>query len=30
MSQVVLENVTKVYENGFQAVQDLNLDIADG
>ena len=30
MSEVVLDNVNKQYENGFHAVQDLNLDIADG
>jgi multiple sugar transport system ATP-binding protein len=29
MAQVVLEDVNKVYENGFHAVQDLNLEIAD-
>ena len=30
MSEVVLEKVTKVYENGFQAVTDLDLNIEDG
>ena len=30
MAQVTLENVNKVYENGFQAVYDLDLDIHDG
>ena len=30
MADVKLENVNKVYENGFHAVHDLNLDIADG
>ena len=30
MAGVVLEGVTKEYPNGFQAVKDLNLDIADG
>ena len=30
MARVVLENIEKVYENGYHAVSDLNLDIADG
>ena len=30
MATVSLENVNKVYENGFHAVKDINLDIADG
>ena len=30
MADVKLENVNKVYENGFHAVHDLNLDITDG
>ena len=30
MAPVTLENVTKVYPNGFQAVTDLSLDIEDG
>jgi multiple sugar transport system ATP-binding protein len=30
MAQVAFKNVEKVYENGFHAVHDLNLDIADG
>ncbi len=30
MAEVALENVTKRYPNGFQAVTDLNLNIADG
>jgi multiple sugar transport system ATP-binding protein len=30
VADVKLENVNKVYENGFHAVHDLNLDIADG
>ncbi|MEX2659229.1 MAG: sn-glycerol-3-phosphate ABC transporter ATP-binding protein UgpC [Acidimicrobiales bacterium] len=30
MADVKLEDVNKVYENGFHAVHDLNLDIADG
>ena len=30
MADVVLEDVTKVYSNGFQAVTDVSLDIADG
>ena len=29
MATVVLENVNKVYENGFQAIHDLSLEIAD-
>jgi len=30
MAQVVLENISKVYPNGFQAVTDLTLSIEDG
>ncbi|CAN5584897.1 ABC transporter ATP-binding protein [soil metagenome] len=30
MATVMLENVNKVYENGFHAIHDLTLDIADG
>jgi multiple sugar transport system ATP-binding protein len=30
MAPVSMENVNKVYENGFHAVKDMNLDIADG
>jgi multiple sugar transport system ATP-binding protein len=30
MATVVLENVNKVYENGFHAVHDLDIDIKDG
>ncbi len=30
MATVSLENVNKVYENGFHAVKDFNLNIADG
>jgi multiple sugar transport system ATP-binding protein len=30
MAEVVLDKVNKQYENGFHAVQDLDLDIADG
>ncbi|MEJ7720770.1 MAG: sn-glycerol-3-phosphate ABC transporter ATP-binding protein UgpC [Ilumatobacteraceae bacterium] len=30
MATVTLEGVNKVYENGFHAIHDLNLDIADG
>jgi multiple sugar transport system ATP-binding protein len=29
MATVTLDNVNKVYENGFHAIHDLNLDIAD-
>jgi multiple sugar transport system ATP-binding protein len=29
MATVVLENVNKVYDNGFHAIHDLNLEIAD-
>jgi multiple sugar transport system ATP-binding protein len=30
MARVVLDRVNKVYDNGFQAIHDLSLDIADG
>ena len=30
MAQVVLDKVNKRYDNGFHAVQDLDLDVADG
>jgi multiple sugar transport system ATP-binding protein len=30
MATVTLDSVNKVYENGFHAIHDLNLDIADG
>ena len=30
MAKVSFENVEKKYPNGFHAVQDLNLEIADG
>jgi multiple sugar transport system ATP-binding protein len=30
MATVVLENVNKVYDNGFHAIHDLSLDIANG
>ena len=30
MADVVLDGITKIYENGFEAVSDLDLDIADG
>jgi multiple sugar transport system ATP-binding protein len=30
MASVVLSHIDKTYDNGFQAVQDLNLEIADG
>jgi len=30
MATVVLDDVNKVYENGFHAIHDLSLDIADG
>ena len=30
MAEVVLDKVNKQYENGFHAVRDLDLDIADG
>ena len=30
MAEVVLDKVNKQYENGFHAVKDLDIDIADG
>ena len=30
MAPITLDKVTKVYPNGFEAVHDLNLDVADG
>jgi multiple sugar transport system ATP-binding protein len=30
MSTVVLEGINKIYDNGFHAIHDLDLDIADG
>jgi multiple sugar transport system ATP-binding protein len=30
MAQIQLEHITKRYDDGFEAVKDLNLDIADG
>src|SRR5690606_12401523 len=30
MANVVLDSVNKIYDNGFQAIHDLSLDIADG
>jgi len=30
MAEVVLKGIEKVYDNGFHAVHDLNLDVADG
>ena len=30
MAEVVLDKVNKQYENGFHAVHDLSIDIADG
>src|SRR5204862_4568721 len=30
MADIVLDNVSKRYPDGFEAVKDLNLDIADG
>ena len=30
MSEIIMKNVCKSYENGFKAVQDFNLDIKDG
>ena len=29
MSEIILKNITKEYENGFVAVKDVNLDILD-
>ncbi|MGX9522579.1 ABC transporter ATP-binding protein [Vibrio mediterranei] len=30
MARVVLDNLNKVYDNGFHAIRDVNLEIADG
>ena len=30
MSEIVLDGVTKVFDDGYEAVKDLNLDIGDG
>ena len=30
MAQIALEHISKQYKDGFEAVKDLNLDIADG
>ncbi len=30
MAEVILDKINKVYENGFHAVHDLSLDVADG
>ena len=30
MSEIVLEGVTKVFDDGYEAVKDMNLDIGDG
>ena len=30
MAEIVLDGVTKVFDDGYEAVKDLNLDIADG
>ena len=30
MAELVLDNVDKVYDNGFYAVKDLSLDVEDG
>ena len=30
MATITLDNVTKVYPNGFKAVDELSLDVADG
>ena len=30
MAKVTLENINKIYPNGFQATHDLSLDIEDG
>ena len=30
MAEVVLDKVNKVYPNGFHAIHDLDIDIADG
>src|SRR6185312_716619 len=30
MSEIVLDHVTKVFDDGYEAVKEMNLDIADG
>ena len=30
MSEIVLDGVTKVFNDGYEAVKDMNLDIGDG
>ena len=30
MSSIELKNISKQYDDGYQAVTDVNLDIADG
>ena len=30
MSTIKIENLNKIYDNGFHAVHDFNLDIEDG
>src|SRR6201986_4338145 len=30
MSEIVLDGVTKVFDDGYEAVKDMNLDIGDG
>ncbi|MEM9041073.1 MAG: ATP-binding cassette domain-containing protein, partial [Actinomycetota bacterium] len=30
MATVTLDNINKVYENGFHAIHDLSIDIDDG
>src|ERR1700759_2148459 len=30
MAEIALEHITKRYDDGFEAVKDLNLDVADG
>ena len=29
MAEVILKNINKIYENGFQAVRDVSLEIED-
>ena len=30
MSEIVLDHVSKVFDDGYEAVKEMNLDIADG
>ena len=30
MSEIVLDRVSKVFDDGYEAVKEMNLDIADG